>query len=104
MRATDGVTLAVGDITDQAQIIGADGKPVGTGPYFGVGFDAKTPGAERLTPFRLHEGAWASGPGEVVIDRATAESQDYAVGERSAWPRAARRRRSPSPASPTSRT
>ena len=81
VRATEGVKLAVGDITDQAQIIGADGKPVGTGPYFGVGFDAKTPGAERLTPFRLHEGAWASGPGEVVIDRATAESQDYAVGE-----------------------
>ena len=81
VRATQGVKLAVGDITDQAQIIGADGKPVGTGPYFGVGFDAKTPGAERLTPFRLHEGAWASGPGEVVIDRATAESQDYAVGE-----------------------
>ena len=37
-------TLAVGDITDQAQIIGADGKPVGTGPYFGVGFDAKHAG------------------------------------------------------------
>ncbi len=46
----DGVDVAVGDITDTAQIIGADGKPVGTGPYFGVGFDARTPGAERLTP------------------------------------------------------
>ena len=81
MRAARGVTLAVGDITDTAQVIGADGKPVGTGPYFGVGFDAKTPGAERLTPFRLHDGRWAAGPGEVVIDRATAESQDYAVGD-----------------------
>ena len=62
-------------------MIGTDGKPVGTGPYFGVGFDAQTPGAERLTPFRLHDGRWAAGPGEVVIDRATAESQDYAVGD-----------------------
>jgi putative ABC transport system permease protein len=82
VRALPGVELAVGDITDQAQIIGTDGKPVGTGPYFGVGFDARAPGAEKLTPFRLHEGAWASGPGQVVIDRATAESQGYAVGSK----------------------
>ncbi len=48
--------MAVGDITDTAQIIGTDGKPVGTGPYFGVGFDASIAGAEALTPFKLHEG------------------------------------------------
>lgn len=81
VRAARGVTTAVGDITDTAQIIASDGKPVGTGPYFGVGFDAKTPGAERLTPFRLHVGRWARGPSEVVIDRATAESEGYAVGD-----------------------
>ena len=82
VRDAPGVTTAVGDITDTAQVIGTDGKPVGTGPYFGVGFDARTAGAERLTPFRIHDGRWAAGPGEVVIDRATAESQDYAVGDR----------------------
>ncbi len=82
VRSAPGVTTAVGDITDTAQVMGSDGKPVGTGPYFGVGFDAQTPGAERLTPFRLHDGRWAAGPGEVVIDRATAESQDYAVGDK----------------------
>ena len=81
VRSAPGVTTAVGDITDTAQVMGSDGKPVGTGPYFGVGFDAQTPGAERLTPFRLHDGRWAAGPGEVVIDRATAESQHYAVGD-----------------------
>jgi putative ABC transport system permease protein len=81
VRSAPGVTTAVGDITDSAQVIGTDGKPVGTGPYFGVGFDASTPGSEKLTPFRLHDGRWAAGPGEVVIDRATAESQDYAVGD-----------------------
>jgi putative ABC transport system permease protein len=81
VRGAHGVALAVGDITDTAQVIGSDGKPVGSGPYFGVGFDAKTPGAERLTPFRLHQGEWATGPGQVVIDRATAESEHYAVGD-----------------------
>jgi putative ABC transport system permease protein len=81
VRAARGVQIAVGDITDTAQVIGTNSKPVGTGPYFGVGFDAETPGADRLTPFRIHDGRWAAGPGEVVIDRATAESQDYAVGD-----------------------
>lgn len=81
VRSAPGVTTAVGDITDSAQVIAKDGKPVGTGPYFGVGLDAKTPDAERLTPFRLHDGRWATRPGEVVIDRATAEAEDYAVGD-----------------------
>lgn len=82
VRTAPGVTTAVGDITDSAQVMAKDGKPVGTGPYFGVGFDARTPDAERLTPFRLHDGRWATGPGEVVIDRATAEAEDYAVGDK----------------------
>ncbi len=80
VRAVPGVEVAAADITDEAKIIKRDGKPAGDGPYFGVGFDAKTPGAERLTPFRLDSGRWAAGPGEVVIDAATAEDQEYAVG------------------------
>jgi putative ABC transport system permease protein len=80
VRAVPGVEVAAADITDEAKIIKRDGKPAGDGPYFGVGFDAKTPGAERLTPFRLDSGRWAAGPGEVVLDAATAEDQEYAVG------------------------
>ena len=45
------------------------------GPYFGTGFDSRTPGAEKLTAFRLQDGRWATGPGEVVIDVATAEKR-----------------------------
>jgi putative ABC transport system permease protein len=80
VRAVPGVQVAAGDITDEAKIVKRDGKPAGDGPYFGVGFDAKTPGAERLTPFRLDSGRWATGPGEVVLDAATAEDQGYRVG------------------------
>ena len=80
VRAVPGVAVAAADITDEAKIIKRDGKPAGDGPYFGVGFDAGTPGAERLTPFRLDSGRWAAGPGEVVLDAATAEDQDYRVG------------------------
>jgi putative ABC transport system permease protein len=82
LRGEPGVELAAGDITDTAQIMGSDGKPLGDGPYFGAGFDARTEGAERLTPFRLGEGRWAAAPGEVVIDQGSAEKADYAVGDR----------------------
>jgi putative ABC transport system permease protein len=82
VRDAPGIDVAVGDVSDQAQIIGRDGKPVGDGPYFGSGFDARTPGAEGLTPFRLGDGRWAAAPGEVVIDQGTAEKEDYAVGDR----------------------
>ena len=80
VRDTPGVAVAAGDVTDEAKIIKRDGEPAGDGPYFGVGFDAGAPGAERLTPFRLDRGRWAAGPGEVVIDAATAEDQDYGIG------------------------
>ncbi len=82
VRGAAGVAFAVGDITDQnTKIIGKDGKPLGQGPYFGVGLDADTPGAEQLTPFRIKKGRWAAGPGEVVIDQMTNEKEGYGVGD-----------------------
>lgn len=80
VRSAPEVAVAVGDVSDEAKIIGRDGKPVGDGPYFGVGYDARTKGAEATSPFRLDAGRWAAGPGEVVIDAATAENEGYAVG------------------------
>jgi putative ABC transport system permease protein len=80
VRAVPGVAVAAADVTDEAKIIKRDGKPAGDGPYFGVGYDARTPGTEQLTPFRLAGGRWATGSGEVVIDAGTAADQDYRVG------------------------
>jgi putative ABC transport system permease protein len=83
VRAVPGVGTAVGDVTDQnARIIGKDGKPLGEGPWFGVGLDARTPGVEQVTPFRLKDGRWAAGSGEVVIDQKTAEDQSWGIGDR----------------------
>ena len=53
VRAVPQVGAAVGDISDQALIMGRDGKPVGDGPYFGTGFDsrrARRREADRLPP------------------------------------------------------
>ena len=74
------MAVAAADITDEAKVIGRDGKPIGDGPYFGVGLDARTPGADALTPFRLSAGRWAAGPGEVVIDTGMAADEDRPVG------------------------
>ena len=82
VRAVPEVGVAVGDVTDQnAKIIGKDGKPIGQGPYFGVGFDAGVEGAERVSPFRLKDGRWADGAGEVVIDAKTADDEGYGIGD-----------------------
>jgi putative ABC transport system permease protein len=81
VRAVPAVAVAVGDITDaDTKIIGRDGKPVGDGPYFGSGYDAQVKGAAATTPYRLDSGRWPTGPGEVVIDAATAEKEHYALG------------------------
>ena len=44
VRAVPQVAVAVGDISDEAKIVGRDGKPVGDGPYFGTGYDSRTKG------------------------------------------------------------
>jgi putative ABC transport system permease protein len=80
VRSVPQVAAAVGDINDEAKIIARDGKPAGDGPYFGVGFDSREKAAASTTPFRLDDGRWATGPGEVVIDANTAEKEKYGVG------------------------
>ncbi len=81
VRSLSQVAVAVGDLTNgETRIVDKQGKVLGSGPYFGVGFDASTPGAARLTPFHLKSGRFASAPGDVVIDAGTAASQDVTVG------------------------
>jgi putative ABC transport system permease protein len=78
VRAVPGVKHAVGSISDEARIVGKDGDVVGSGPYFGVGLD---PHAGKLSPFKLKEGHFATGPGQVVIDAGTADREGYSVGD-----------------------
>src|SRR6266508_4325429 len=49
VRSVGDVAVATGDISDEAKIVGRDGKTVVAGPYFGAGYDASVPGAERTT-------------------------------------------------------
>jgi putative ABC transport system permease protein len=83
VRRVPGVGVAVGDLTNTTtKMLQASGEPIGDGPYFGIGLDARTPGFERVTPLRLREGHWAAGPEEVVIDASTAEREGLGIGDR----------------------
>ena len=82
VRKVPGVGTALGNISDQAKIIGKDGKVAGSGPYFGQGVDGSSKAISKLTPFKLRDGRFASSPAQVVIDAGTADKNKLSVGDR----------------------
>jgi putative ABC transport system permease protein len=82
VRHVPGVAAAAGDITSlETKMVNAKGKLIGSGPWFGVGLDRTAEQTKGLTPFRLTKGAWANGPGQVVIDPTTARKEHLGVGD-----------------------
>jgi putative ABC transport system permease protein len=83
VRALPSVAAAGGMIVDEhTELLDKQGEPVGASdaPTFGFGVDAR-PELQQFNPTRLLEGRWPSGPEQVVIDAATADSEGYRVGE-----------------------
>jgi putative ABC transport system permease protein len=79
IAAVDGVAAAVPRIEGSGRIVGADGDPLGgNGPPT---LAANWVEDDQLNPYDLAEGRAPAAPGEVVIDRASAESGDLAVGD-----------------------
>jgi putative ABC transport system permease protein len=77
-RATDGVAAAEGGIGDQqVSIIGADGEPLGGSGAPSFGFSA---GSDRFDPL-TYEGEKPAADDEVVIDKQSAESEGYEIGD-----------------------
>jgi putative ABC transport system permease protein len=81
VREVPGVKTAVGSITDEARIVKRNGKVAGSGPYFGIGYDAITRDSNKLAPFRVRTGHFATDPGQVVIDKGTADKNGLHVGD-----------------------
>ena len=86
VRRAPGVEEASGALTenlgaaDNVTLLGDDGKPLGSAnsPKLGFGID---PEATRFNPLSLVEGDWAAGPGQVVIDKGTADNENLEVGD-----------------------
>ncbi len=80
VRAVAGVQAAEGSVdSETAQLIGNDGKAVVYGGAPNLGFSIAN-GDSQFNPLTLVGGGWP-GSGEVVVDEATAEKEDFAVGE-----------------------
>ncbi len=80
VHGTEGVAVASGQVEGFARVVTPDGEPVtATGaPLIGVGWGPH----EELSPITLERGAKPDGPGEVAVDRGTAEDFDLEVGDR----------------------
>ncbi len=79
VERTDGVAAAAGGISDpQVSIIGADGEPRGGNGAPSFGFSVVP---ERFDPLTYVEGGPPATDDEVVIDKATADAEGFAVGD-----------------------
>ena len=79
LTAVPGVAAAVAERIGQVQIEGSDGRPLGGGgpPIMATNWIAD----DVINPMALAEGRTPQEPGEVVIDRASAEAGNLAVGD-----------------------
>jgi putative ABC transport system permease protein len=73
------VVEAEGAVDGEAQLIGRDGKAVVYGGAPNLGFSISR-GDSPFNPLTLTEGSWP-GANEVVIDKATADKEDFKIGQ-----------------------
>ena len=80
VKDVDGVAEAEGSVGGYAQIVDKKGEAISPQgpPTLGVGIGA----SDELSPLRFTDGERPTEPDHVAIDRATAETYDFAVGDR----------------------
>ena len=79
VRQVAGVAAAEGSVDGEAQIIGKDGKAIVYGGAPNLGFSIAN-GDSVFNPLTLTTGQWP-GPGDVAIDEATADKENFAIGQ-----------------------
>jgi len=82
VRTLPGVDRAVGSVSDQAQLVGRNGKVITFGlGGGGLSFSVDPKHDQGLNPLVLTSGTWPSGPNQIAIDQHTASAKHYTVGE-----------------------
>ena len=79
VRQVDGVGAAEGSVDGEAQLIGDDGKAIVYGGAPNLGFSISE-GDSPFNPLTLVSGDWP-GAGEVVVDQAMAEKENFTLGQ-----------------------
>ena len=80
VQALPQVAQASGGISDQAQLVGHNGKVISRGGAPGLAF-SHNPAGERFNPLTLASGSYPNGPDQVDIDASTASKNHYSVGQ-----------------------
>jgi putative ABC transport system permease protein len=78
LAAVDGVAAVAPRIETDGRIVGADGDPIGADGRTTVG---NWIDGDPLNPYDMASGRAPAAPGEVVIDKASAEEGDLAIGD-----------------------
>jgi putative ABC transport system permease protein len=81
VRALPGVAQASGSVSDEAGLVGHNGKVIARGGAPGLAF-SYIPSGQRFNPLSLTSGGWPTSPGEIDIDSATASKDGFKVGQR----------------------
>ncbi len=83
VRALPDVAFAEGSVqSDTVKLVGSNGKLISAGNAPSLGFSLDPTADMRFNPSKLVSGSWASGPNQVVIDKATADKKHLKPGDR----------------------
>jgi len=80
VRAIPQVSLANGAISDQAGLVGHNGKVIARGGAPGLAF-SYTPAGRHFTPLTRATGNWPTAPNDIDIDAETAAKQHFRIGQ-----------------------
>ena len=72
---------AAGVITDEAHLVGRDGKIIASGGSPPIAYSVDAAGDRRFNPLTLSTGKWPVGNGQIAIDENTATTKHFAVGD-----------------------
>ena len=75
------VAAASGEVGDEAKLLGRDGKVISTGGGGSIGSSIDPANDARFTPLKLVSGQWPVGGGQIAIDKHTADTQHFGVGD-----------------------
>ena len=81
IRTLPDVAAAKGGVSDQAQLVGRDGKVISNGFSSGLAFSVDPNGTQQFNPLVLTSGTWPRGPHQIAIDKATADKKHYTIGQ-----------------------
>jgi putative ABC transport system permease protein len=82
VKGLDDVSSAAGTISDEAKLIGRDGKTISSSLGSpSLAFSVDPHGSQRFNPMTLVGGAWPEGSGQIAIDKKTADKKGFSVGD-----------------------